>query len=99
MPRLDVFRNPAGAGYLLDVQAELLDDLTTRVVVPLLPKAAAPPPIGRLNPVFVIDATEHVMAAQLLAAVPTRILRAPVTNLEEHHVRVVAALDVLITGT
>jgi toxin CcdB len=37
MPRLDVHAMPAGrkAGYLLDVQADLLSGLSTRVVVPL----------------------------------------------------------------
>ncbi|MBS1183360.1 MAG: plasmid maintenance protein CcdB, partial [Proteobacteria bacterium] len=39
MARFDVFPNPGGSGYLLDVQADLLDGLNTRIVVPLLPTA------------------------------------------------------------
>ncbi|CAM5429606.1 hypothetical protein TMEC54S_03045 [Thauera mechernichensis] len=37
MARFDVYRNSAGEGFLLDVQADLLSHLNTRVVVPLLP--------------------------------------------------------------
>ena len=43
MARFDVYRNPEGSGYLLDVQADLLSDLNTRVVVPLIPAELAPP--------------------------------------------------------
>jgi toxin CcdB len=39
MARFDVYENPDGPGSLLDVQAELLDPLNTRVVVPLTPLA------------------------------------------------------------
>jgi toxin CcdB len=46
MGRFDVYATPGqdGTGYVLDVQADLLQDLTTRVVVPLLPTEAAPKP-------------------------------------------------------
>ena len=52
MARFDIFKNEGGAGYLLDVQSDLLSGLNTRVVVPLLPKSSAPSPAQRLNPVF-----------------------------------------------
>ena len=42
MARFDVHRRRDAAGYLLDCQADLLSDLTTRFVVPLLPLHAAP---------------------------------------------------------
>jgi toxin CcdB len=42
MARLDVHaRRDNRAGYLLDVQADLLSGLNTRLVVPLLPRADA----------------------------------------------------------
>nr|WP_084591089.1 CcdB family protein [Desulfonatronovibrio magnus] len=37
MSRFDVYPNTGGYGSLLDVQADLLSHLNTRVVVPLLP--------------------------------------------------------------
>ena len=42
MARFDVYANPGKAGYVLDVQADLLSALNTRIVVPLMPAHAAP---------------------------------------------------------
>ena len=42
-----------GPGYLMDVQADMLNRLNTRVVVPLLPLSEAPKPAKVLNPQFV----------------------------------------------
>ena len=51
MARFDFYVNSEG-GYLLDVQANLMSELNTRVVIPLMPRASAPKPAERLNPVF-----------------------------------------------
>ena len=56
MAKYDVFANPGGGAYLLDVQSNLLDDLNVRAVVPLLPEDDAPLAASRLNPVFEINA-------------------------------------------
>jgi len=37
MARYDLYPNPFGRGYLLDVQSDLLDELATRVVIPVMP--------------------------------------------------------------
>lgn len=42
MARFDIYPNPVGAGYLLDIQTDLLSGLNTRVVVPLMPVDTAP---------------------------------------------------------
>lgn len=99
MARLDVHaRRDGGAGYLLDVQAELLSGLNTRLVVPLLPRDQAPVPAARLNPVFDIAGAPHVMVTQFAAAVSTRELGNPVASLTDARDTVTAALDLLITG-
>lgn len=98
MARFDVFRHPEGAGYLLDVQADLLDSLNTRVVVPLLPVAVAPMPATTLNPVFGIGDEPVVMVTQYLAAVPVRLLKSPLGNLESARGEITAALDLLFQG-
>ena len=69
MARFGIFENESGSGYLLDVQSDILSGLNTRVVVPLLPKSAAPSPAQRLSPVFSIEGQELVMAIQFMAAV------------------------------
>jgi len=98
MPKYDVYRAPKGAGYLLDVQTDLLGDLRSRVVVPLLPRTQNYPIAKRLNPVFVLFDKEHIMVTELLAAVPKQMLTAPQANLSDHFAEITDALDMLFQG-
>ena len=98
MARHDVFAHPGGDGYLLDVQADLLDILATRIVVPLLPISIGPKPAHRLNPVFRIGDIEVVMVTQFLSAVPVSALGERRSSLAEEHDRIVAALDMAFQG-
>lgn len=99
MARHDVHPMPGGgAGYVLDVQADLLDHLATRTVVPLLPEAAAPKPLRDLNPVFDIADGRYVMLTQAIAAIPRRELKRPVASLADQHDSVTRALDILLVG-
>ena len=52
MARYDIHK--LANGYVVDVQADLLADMNTRVVVPLRPHSEIPKPIGRLNPVIML---------------------------------------------
>jgi len=98
MSKYDVFPNPSGDGFLLDVQAELLSDLNTRVVVPLIPMARAPMPATRLNPTFEIDDETVVMVTQFMAAVPNGILKNPIERLDGKFEQITSAIDMLIQG-
>ena len=99
MPRLDVHPMPGeSAGYVVDVQADLLAHLATRIVVPLIPEDAAPKPIGALNPVFAIRSRPHVLVTQAIASIPIRELRRSIGSLVEHHDRITRALDILLVG-
>ena len=93
-----VYANAEGEGYLLDVQANLLGQLDTRVVVPLLALDIAPKPAKVLNPVFEIDGRPHSMATQFLAAVPRRLLQREILSLESQAHVIVGALDCLFQG-
>ncbi len=95
MARFDVYEG-VGA-YLLDCQADILDHLETRFVVPLLP-AQSVPMANRLNPLLHVAGKPVVMATQLASAVPARELREPVDSLVEAHDIIVGAFDMLITG-
>ncbi|HST36427.1 MAG TPA: CcdB family protein [Allosphingosinicella sp.] len=97
MARFDVYPGARGKGYLLDCQADLLEQLETRVVVPLLP-AAGLPAATRLNPVFAVDGMPVVMSTQLIFAIPIQHLEGRVASLGEHHVAIINALDMLLTG-
>lgn len=98
MARFDVHRSPGGVGYVLDLQADLLDGISTRVVVPLLPLDKAPVATRRLNPIFEIESVPHVMITQALSAVPRSELRPPVTNLAHRDSQIADALDMLFLG-
>lgn len=99
MPRFDVYPMPQRRrGYLLDVQADLLNGLETRVVVPLFPESDAPPPITKLNPIFEINGLRHIMVTQSMASIRTKDLGTAVQSLDEHHYTITNALDVLLSG-
>ncbi|WP_299987746.1 CcdB family protein [uncultured Ruegeria sp.] len=98
MPKYDVFPNPSGDGYLLDVQTDLLSDLNTRVVVPLMPKSRAPKPATRLNPIFLIAGEPVVMVTQFMAAVPTGVLKSSIGNLKGEFEQITVAVDMLMQG-
>ena len=98
----DVHENPndptGATPYLLDVQTDLLSDLATRIVVPLVRTGAFGRTASRLHPTFVIEGNEVVMATHLLAAVRRRALGASVTSLSDQRHVVIAAIDVLWSG-
>ena len=96
MARYDVYR--LQGTHLLDVQTDLIDQLQSRAVVPLLPVSETPPSIRRLHPVFEVGGEKLVMATQLIGAVSNTQLAEPVDNLGRHHDEIVAALDMLFHG-
>ncbi|MCW2241978.1 CcdB family protein [Azospirillum canadense] len=96
MARFDVHRRLDGSGYLLDLQANILRDLNTRFVAPLLPPNEAPRPAARLNPIFTIEGQPHVMVTQFAGAVRNAELGPWVGNLLSEDTAIVAALDMLI---
>jgi toxin CcdB len=98
MARFDLFPAPGSAGYLLDVQTDLLHGFTTRVVIPVLPAASAPPPAGALMPALDVDGETHILATHLLSAVPAAVQKGPVANLASEADTVTRALDMLFQG-
>jgi toxin CcdB len=97
MARFCAHRLPDGA-YVLDCQSDLLDHLTTRFVVPLVPIAHVETPMARLNPRFEVDGEQLVMMTQFAGAVPARSLGKIVKPLHDEHYAISVALDMLITG-
>ncbi len=100
MAQFDAYRDPNGGEVLLlDVQAELLSELETRVVIPLVPAARLVGYVVRsLTPVFVIDGNAYRVLTTSVAAVPRRELRSPIANLADRRADILAALALLFTG-
>ena len=103
MARFDVYRNPVRerakrTPFLLDVQSDFLEELETRVVVPLRAASESPQPLTRLNPSFKIDGTSVVMDTSQLAGYPRTQLKRPIANLHDAAFDVQNALDFLFAG-
>jgi toxin CcdB len=97
MPQFDVHRLSKGR-LAIDCQSDLLSHLESRLVVPLVPKSAAPTPARRLNPIFEILGVDHVMLTQFSGAIDRRQLGDVVTSLTDRSFEITDALDVLISG-
>lgn len=103
MAQFDVHRNADPASrkrfpLLLDIQADILESLATRVVVPLAEIRRDDPSIARLMPVFDVDGSRVVMHTAELAGIPRKTLGPRVDSLASRRHEIVAALDVIITG-
>jgi len=98
LPRFDVYSDPSGSGYLVDVQADLLSRLTTRVVVPLIPCELAPSPAAHLNPVFDIEGKPCSFVTQFMAAIPRSELTTAIASLTGEADTILGAIDFLHQG-
>ena len=104
MGQFSVFRNKnprskTAFPFLLDVQSNLLDDLQTRVVIPLAKAPAlAKKPISTLSPLVEVQGHKYVLLTPQLAGISRSELGPEVSNIAEHRDAVIAALDCLITG-
>lgn len=104
MPQFSVHRNPnpdtrAAYPLLLDLQSDLIADLSTRVVVPLCPAPAMKGKlIKTLMPVFEIDGKQYAMLTPQLAGVSNKQVGVKVADLAQCRDEIIAALDLLITG-
>ncbi len=88
----------ASVAYLLDVQSDLLRDLISRVVVPLIPLEEFGQPLKKLNPVFSINGRACVMATADIAGTSLRNLGPLAGNLGSHHLEIKGAIDFLHDG-
>ncbi|MEO8203821.1 MAG: CcdB family protein [Betaproteobacteria bacterium] len=103
MARFDVRANLHRASrdrvpYLVELQADLLADLDTRLVAPLVPAARFGPPASRLNPVLRIGSRNFVMDTALTAGIPAAQLGERVASMGERSAELLGALDFLVSG-
>ena len=103
MAQFDVFPNPGRnrerIPYVLDVQSDLLRDLSTRVVVPLgVPEIVERQYLSALNPLFKVARRQVVMLSTEIAHLPSRLLVRPVGNLEAQRFDILRAIDAVLSG-
>jgi toxin CcdB len=101
--QFDVFANPSGQTaqsfpFLVVLQADWVRETSSVIVAPLVrPNPALRHPL--LYPEFRIEARRLVLAISDLAALPRTRLTKRVANLDAERHRIIAALDLLFTGS
>ncbi len=85
--------------YLLDIQSNLLDDLRTTIVIPLIPESiSGNTAISKLCPRIRIDGKSFVAVTQQLSGVDRSALGKEASDLSSYRTDIIAALDFLISG-
>lgn len=102
MAQFTLYRNNnkqtrANYPYLLDVQAELLQGLKTRLVVPAIHSSSGLA-IDKLNPLFTVGDEQYLLLIQQMAGIPVTNLGEAAADLSYLRTEIVAAIDILITG-
>ncbi|MEZ5534478.1 MAG: CcdB family protein [Thiolinea sp.] len=104
MSQFTVYRNPgkssrAAYPYLLDIQHSVLEDLNTRVVIPLGKLANFKhDAMQTISPVIEFEGEQLVLLTPQIASVPARLLKEPVGSLAHFRSEIVAALDFAVSG-
>ena len=80
------------------IQSDLLDELATRVVAPLLPRGVGGRGLRSLNPELTIGDETLVLMTQLLATLTVAELGERMGSLAHRSDEIVRALDALLSG-
>ena len=84
---------------LVDVQSELLDDLDTRIVIPLVKSAAFTSyPLGLVMPTVEVDGESYVLVTPQLAGVSQWDLGPHTGSVAAHSHAIFTAMDILLRG-
>lgn len=85
--------------YLVDVQSSLLENLETRLVVPLILKTRfGDKTIKNLTPTLMVKEEEFIVLTPQLAAINKKQLGSVVDNCKAYRNEIVSSIDFLITG-
>jgi hypothetical protein len=101
MAQFDVLRTKSGGIYplVVDIQADVHAKLVTRIVVPMTMRSRYAQPVTRLTPTVTVRDGEYVVLFPQMAAVPNASLGEVVSSLSAQRAVLIAALDLLITGS
>lgn len=104
MPQFDVYKNPSNKTrdaypYLVDVQNPVIDQLATRLVVPLTKLNAKPNMLmKKLTPEVSFHDSTYLFMTQQLTSIPEDALKNPVGTLEASRALLIDAIDFAVTG-
>ncbi len=104
MAQFDVYRNPSERSrerfpFLVDVQNNLLEDLHTRIVIPLgFSKDFRGHQLDRLTPEITYEGVSYLLLTPQLSSVSGKVLRQPIGTVEHLRLEILSAVDFAITG-
>jgi len=85
--------------YFVNVQSDLLDELNSRIVIPLSPlKSLKNTNAKKLCPIIEIDDNSFVLLTHQLISVPKSLLKKETASLEKYRDEILGAIDLLLTG-
>jgi len=102
--QFDVYLNPSkqtrnAYPFILDIQNELIEDLATRIVVPLgIAKKFSNEEMKGLTPKIEFEGADLLIMMPQLASMPARALKEPIGTLLHLRDEIISALDFAITG-
>ncbi|ELC5048565.1 CcdB family protein [Salmonella enterica] len=93
-------RNKQAYPYFIDVQADMLAHLNTRLVMPLTQKANSNSQVKALTPIITIDQIDYVVLATMITTTDVKNLKAEDVVMDASHLRdqLVSAIDMMILG-
>lgn len=104
MAQFDVYENTdvqsrKRTPYLLDIQSDILESLSMRVVVPLRPYTQDQDAvISKLHPVIQIGEKAYAAVVTELAGVRRALLGAPLFSAAGERQKIIDACDLILTG-
>ncbi len=103
MKQFDLYENTDteskdGYPYFVDVQTNLLDNLNSRVVIPLVPILEAKEYPKNLCPIVVVRNKKYALMTHQIASVASSFLESKEGSLLLNRDDIISALDFLLTG-
>jgi toxin CcdB len=104
LAQFTVYRNKSARSkavfpLLVDVQSDLLEDLQSRVVIPMSKAAAlARKPVSQLTPIIEFEDASYVLLTPQLAGIARSELGPVAGNVVHSRETILAAMDFLILG-
>ena len=104
MAQFDVYKNPSKASkkaypFILNLQCNLIDNIATRIVVPLaLYSKFKNEEMKGLTPIVSFEDRDLLILIPQLTSMPSKSLKNPVGTLSHLRDEIISALDLAITG-
>lgn len=99
MAQFDIHSVEAEGALVVDCQCDLLDDLATRIVIPLYPADQPGWTFPRLTPTVHLGEESFILATSDMATIARRDLGPRLGSIADQRYVILNAIDFLLTGS